>query len=227
MEVCSISFRAISTAISLMVVFSSVFTSSNTFTIYLVARCITNWKENNKLHPGIFEGIFQQIVWVHHMSVFCLRPAGVSVLLGHWNLYISCTYLYLLNSYVLFCPSQTGKKTSHNLQQGSFYVYFSEDEMGSSSMRPFGVSCMFRCGTALGAFMCIRTPNTGQLISLFHTFAEFRPTSGLPRYNSIYYWFFASVQFSPNKVSTYLDVLFVFCCVLHVFICSTVTTHLL
>ena len=50
--------------------------------------------------------------------------------------------------------------------------------------------------SALGAFFRIRTPNTGQLNSLFHTFAEFRPISGLPRYNPIYYWLAVSAQYS-------------------------------
>ena len=54
-------------------------------------------------------------------------------------------------------------------------------------------------GGPLGAFLCIRTPNTGQLNSLFHIFAEFRPISGLPSYNPIYYWIAASAQFSPNE----------------------------
>ena len=53
----------------------------------------------------------------------------------------------------------------------------------------------------LRTFLCIRTPNTGQLNSLFHTFAEFRPISGLLCYNPIYYWMAASAQFSPNEMS--------------------------
>ena len=51
---------------------------------------------------------------------------------------------------------------------------------------------------ALGAFLCIGTPNTGQLISLFHTFAEFRPISGLLCNNPNHYWLAANAQFSPN-----------------------------
>ena len=57
----------------------------------------------------------------------------------------------------------------------------------------------------LGAFLCIGTPNTGQLNPLFHTFAEFRPISGLARYNPIYYWLAASAQFSPNANRLRLD----------------------
>ena len=37
-----------------------------------------------------------------------------------------------------------------------------------------------------------------ELNSLFHTFAEFRPISDLPRYKPIYYCLAASAQFSPN-----------------------------
>ena len=48
--------------------------------------------------------------------------------------------------------------------------------------------------------MCVQTTNADQLNSLFRTFVESRPISGLPRYNPIYYWLVASAQFSLMNV---------------------------
>ena len=63
------------------------------------------------------------------------------------------------------------------------------------------------CSVENTDFLFIRTPNTGQMNSLFHTFVESRPISGLPRYNSIYYWLAASVQFSPNHIFSQTTIL--------------------
>ena len=36
--------------------------------------------------------------------------------------------------------------------------------------------------------------------SVNHPAAEFRPISGLPHYNPIYYWLAVSAQYSPNDI---------------------------
>ena len=54
----------------------------------------------------------------------------------------------------------------------------------------------------LGYFLCIRTPNTGQLNLLFHTFAEFRPivvNRVVARQST--YRLAANAHFSPNDYS--------------------------
>ena len=51
---------------------------------------------------------------------------------------------------------------------------------------------------SLGDFLCIPTPNTGQLNPLFHTFAEFRLiVNGIMAWQSTD-WLAANAQFSPN-----------------------------
>ena len=52
--------------------------------------------------------------------------------------------------------------------------------------------------SALGDFLCIRTPNTGQLSPLFHTFAEFRPIVNRLVARPPTDWLAANAQFSPN-----------------------------
>ena len=50
----------------------------------------------------------------------------------------------------------------------------------------------------LGAFLCIPTPNTGQLKPLFHTFAEFRPIVNRVVARQSTDWLAVNAQFSPN-----------------------------
>ena len=54
--------------------------------------------------------------------------------------------------------------------------------------------------TSLGAFLCIRTPNTGQLNPLFHTFAEFRPIWKRVQARQSTDWLVANAHFSPNAL---------------------------
>ena len=49
-----------------------------------------------------------------------------------------------------------------------------------------------------GNFLCIRTPNTGQLNPLFHIFEEFRPIVNRVVARQSSDWLVASAQFSPN-----------------------------
>ena len=51
---------------------------------------------------------------------------------------------------------------------------------------------------SLGDFLCIPTPNTDQLNTLFHTFAEIRLKVNkiVPRQSTD--WLAANAQFSPN-----------------------------
>ena len=51
---------------------------------------------------------------------------------------------------------------------------------------------------ALGDFLCIPTPNTGQLNPLFHTFAEFRLIVNRIVVWQSTDWLAAIAQFSPN-----------------------------
>ena len=50
----------------------------------------------------------------------------------------------------------------------------------------------------LGYFLCIQTPNTGQLNPLFHTFAKFRPIVNRVVARQSTGWLAANAQFSPN-----------------------------
>ena len=50
----------------------------------------------------------------------------------------------------------------------------------------------------LGDFLCIQTPNTGQLNPLFHTFAEFRLIVNRMEARQSTDWVAANAQFSPN-----------------------------
>ena len=55
----------------------------------------------------------------------------------------------------------------------------------------------------LGDFLCIPTPNTGQLNPVFHTFAEFRPiVNRIVAWQSTD-WLAANAQFSPNDFELY------------------------
>ena len=51
---------------------------------------------------------------------------------------------------------------------------------------------------ALGDFLCIPTPNTGQLNPLFHTIAEFRLIVNRIVARQSTDWLAANAQFSPN-----------------------------
>ena len=51
---------------------------------------------------------------------------------------------------------------------------------------------------ALGDFLCIPTPNTGQLNPLFHTFAEFRLIVNRITARQFTDWLATNAQFSPN-----------------------------
>ena len=51
--------------------------------------------------------------------------------------------------------------------------------------------------------MWIRTPNTGQLNSLFHTFAELRAIVNRVLARQSTHWLAANAQFSPNGVYVY------------------------
>ena len=53
----------------------------------------------------------------------------------------------------------------------------------------------------LGDFLCILTPNTGQLNPLFHTFAEFRLIVNRIVARQSTDWLAANAQFSPNDGS--------------------------
>ena len=55
------------------------------------------------------------------------------------------------------------------------------------------------CTRALGAFLCIRTPNTGQLNPLFHTFAEFRPIVNRVVARQSIDWLAGNAHFSPHE----------------------------
>ena len=51
---------------------------------------------------------------------------------------------------------------------------------------------------SLGDFLCIPTPNTGQLNPLFHTFAEFRLIVNRVVAQQSTDWLAANAQFFPN-----------------------------
>ena len=51
---------------------------------------------------------------------------------------------------------------------------------------------------SLGDFLCIRTPNTGQLNPPFHTFTEFRLIVNRIVVRQSTDWLAANAQFSPN-----------------------------
>ena len=53
-------------------------------------------------------------------------------------------------------------------------------------------------GISLGDFLCIPTPNTGQLNNLFHTFAELRLIVNRIVARQSTDWLAANAQFSPN-----------------------------
>ena len=58
--------------------------------------------------------------------------------------------------------------------------------------------------STLGDFLCIPTPNTGQLNPVFHTFAEFRPIVNRIVARQSTDWLAANAQFSPNgNISEY------------------------
>ena len=56
-----------------------------------------------------------------------------------------------------------------------------------------------RVRLTLGDFLCIPTPNTGQLNPLFHTFAEFRPIVNRIVVRQSTDWLAANAQFFPNE----------------------------
>ena len=58
---------------------------------------------------------------------------------------------------------------------------------------------ILRCSPySLGDFLCIPTPNTGQLNPLFHTFAEFRLIVNRIVARQSTDWLAANAQFSPD-----------------------------
>ena len=57
-------------------------------------------------------------------------------------------------------------------------------------------------------FFCIQTPNTCQLSSLFHTFAEFRPIVNRVVARQSTYWSVANAQFSPDAKSNFHTIFF-------------------
>ena len=62
--------------------------------------------------------------------------------------------------------------------------------------------CFFiskRIITTLGDFLCITTPNTGQMNPLFHTFAEFSLIVNRIVVRQSTDWSAANAQFSPNE----------------------------
>ena len=58
---------------------------------------------------------------------------------------------------------------------------------------------------SLGDFLWIQTPNTGQLNTLFHTFAEFRLIVNKIVAQQSTDWLAANAQFSPNYFNIQLS----------------------
>ena len=86
-------------------------------------------------------------------------------------------YLLLVNLVYLFQCLMNILRTYKKIDQGAFFQ-------------------------SLGDFLCIPTPNTGQLNPLFHTFVEFKLIVNRIVARQSTDWLAANAQFSPNVQTT-------------------------
>ena len=79
-----------------------------------------------------------------------------------------------------------------------FQFVFQEQLAKTDRLKMLKVRICILQPLSLGDFLCIPTPNTGQLNPLFHTFAEFRLIVNRIVVRQPTDWLAANVQFSPN-----------------------------